>query len=116
MVKMASMKGKKETKGKVDKIISGEKVMVGEIQSAADLKAFLVGVRDKMTDEAAAPIYVVSLMNHLLTNANIYRHLNDENKEIARDLWLRLKQAGLQLRNPPMLFGNADEDALATSA
>ena len=90
--------------------------MVGEVTSAADLKAFLQSVRDKMTEEVAAPIYVVSLVNYVLSTPEISQHLNDENKEIARDLWLRLKQAGMQVRNPPMLFGPAEGDGNTVSS
>ena len=104
------MKAKKDSKAKGEKSATEGKIMVGEVTNAADLKAFLLSVRDKMTEEVAAPIYVVSVMNYMLSTPEIYQHLNDENKEIARDLWLRLKQAGMQVRNPPMLFGPADAD------
>ena len=39
-----------------------------------------------------------------------------ENKEIARDVWLRLKQAGLQLRNPPILFGPEEDTTIAKAS
>jgi hypothetical protein len=113
------MKGKKENKGNGTaadgkaKPDGEEGEKFGQIANKADLKAFLNGLRDKMTEQAAAPIYVLTAMNHILTLEQIYEWLDNENKEIARDIWLRLRQAGLQLRNPPLLF-NADEEDLVT--
>lgn len=78
------------------------------ISTSADLKTFLQSVRDKMTDDVAAPIYAMSAMNRVLNLPKIYELLDNENKEIARDIWLRLKQSGLQVRTPPMLFGNEE--------
>ena len=80
----------------------------GQIKTKADLKAFLQNIRDKMTEEVAAPLFAASAMNHVLNLENVYDLLGKENKEIARDIWLRLKQSGLQLRNPSLLF-TADE-------
>ncbi len=83
-----------------------EPLTFGKIVTTADLKTFLLNVRDKMTEEIAAPIYALSALNHVMSLTNIYQLLDNECKEIARDIWLRLRQAGLQLRNPPMLFGD----------
>mgnify|MGYP001814373222 CR=1 FL=1 len=94
-------KAKKQAEGKAEQASNG-------ITSKAELKSFLLSIRDKMTDETSPAIYSAIAMNHVLSLANIYDLLNKENKEIARDIWLRLKQAGLQLRNPPLLF-TADE-------
>ena len=85
-----------------------------ELSSAKELKKCLLDIRDKMTDNTAPPINALSVMNHLLSQSEIYDILNDENKEIARDIWLRLRQAGLQVKNPPMLF-SPDEDDLVTA-
>jgi len=76
-----------------------------QITSKEDLKKFLGMVVAEMDGEQAPPIHVLTLMNHLLTLPNIYDCLDEENKEIARAIWLRMKQQGMQLRNPPMLFG-----------
>ena len=81
----------------------------GAIATKADLKKFLVRIRDRMADESAAAIYAASAMYYVLGLNNIYEILDSENKEIARDIWLRLKTAGFQMRNPPLLFG-ADEE------
>lgn len=104
------MKAKRETKGKTTKSTNSSPVpFVGEINNESDLKSFLLNVRDKMADETAPPVYAFAVMNQILTTPDIFPMLNNENKEIARDIWLRIKQAGFQARNPSMLFG-ADEE------
>ena len=107
------MAGKKETKAKA-KTGTGDLDSYGKISNSTDLKAFFRLLLDKMKDDSAAPIYVVGAMNHALTLPNIYEYLDNEGRELARDIWLRLKQSGLQVRNPPLLFGDdADGQAKA---
>lgn len=104
------MNKKKESKPKANgKAATAPYKNVGEIASESDLKAFLQSIRDKMAEELAAPIFAVSALNNILTSPELNVYLNDENKEIARDIWLRVRQSGFQVRNPPMLFGNAED-------
>lgn len=86
-----------------------ETVEFGKISTSEDLKGFLRNVLDKMSDDQAAPVYSLAVMNHLLNLPDIYTLLDNENKELARDIWLRLKASGVQLRNPPLLFGAENE-------
>jgi hypothetical protein len=75
------------------------------ISTKADLKSFLISLRDRMAEKTVAPIYAVAAMNHVLNLPVVYDLLDDENKETARDIWLRIRQAGVQSVNPPILFG-----------
>ena len=99
------MNDKKTPKAKVTKPSTQDKEGVTMISTKADLKTFLVNIRDKMTDKSAAPVYVLSAMNHILNLPDIYELLDKPNKEVARDIWLRLKQYGCQVATPPLLFG-----------
>ena len=104
------MKSKKDSKSKTTKQASeiSQAVMsasAGTISSKADLEAFLLNVRDKMDDESVSAVYALAAVNYIMGLPEVYSWLSDETKEIARDIWLRLKLAGLQIRNPPMLFG-----------
>jgi hypothetical protein len=101
------MNKKKETKSKNGKASSTATVnrVIGEIANESDLRAFLLNVKDKMVEEVAAPVFVATMINNILSNPNIFSLLNNENKEIARDIWLRVKQSGFQVKSPPMLFG-----------
>ena len=87
-----------------------------EIKTPADLREFLGSLRDKMSDQAAAPIYALSAMNYVLNLPEIYTLLDNENKELARDVWLRIKQSGLQIKNPPLLFGEEEAEAGSPAA
>ncbi|NLF24452.1 MAG: hypothetical protein GX589_02180 [Deltaproteobacteria bacterium] len=77
-------------------------------ESKEGLRDFLLNIRDKMTEKSAAPIYALSALNYVMNSAEIYELLDNENKEIARDIWLRLKQSGLQLKDPPLLFAEGE--------
>ena len=81
----------------------------GKISTKQDLKEFLLNIRDKMTEGVAPPIFVASAMNDFMNLDGIYKLLNKENKEIARDIWLRLVQSGLQLKTPQLLFGGEED-------
>lgn len=96
------MNKKKEIKK--DKTDKAAEVLEG-LSTPQDLKNFLHSMQEKMTEEVSAPIYVLSGMNYIMTSPNIYSLLNEETKELARDIWLRLQSSGLQLRRPPLLFG-----------
>lgn len=102
------MVAKKESKTKTKGAGGAEIEAFGKIASSADLKAFLQNILDRLKEDVASPIYIAGAMNHVLSLPDIYTLLDNENRELARDLWLRLKQAGLQLRNPPLLFSEGD--------
>lgn len=109
--KATSKKGQqKETEGaqsQMDGKSNGE--ATPRIASTEDLKNFLISLLERMNANGdASPIYVLSAMNHVLSLPDIYNFLDDENKEIARALWLKMKQAGVQLRNPPILFPESE--------
>lgn len=72
--------------------------------STAELKTFLLSVRDRMSEDAAAHIFAATAMKHVLSLSNIYDLFDEETKEIARDIWLRIKQSGMHLKSPPFLF------------
>lgn len=80
----------------------------GKISSTADLKSFLNTIHDKLTEDVGSPIYALTAMNHIMNLQSVYDILDSETKELARNIWLRLKASGLQLRNPPILFGAED--------
>lgn len=74
------------------------------IGSSEDLNRYLLSVRDRLSDQSAPPVYAMTALNAILRMENIYKLLTPENKEIARDIWLRLKRDGMQVNNPPLLF------------
>ena len=105
------MNKKKESKSKAEKGNDSTHKAVGEISSESDLKAFLLNLRDKMVEQTAPPIFAASSMNQILTTPEVYSLLTDESKEVARDIWLRIRQSGFQISNPPLLFGQPVDGA-----
>lgn len=75
-----------------------------EVNSKEELKSYLMLLRDKLSDRSAAPVFVLSSLNNILTLPAVYDFLTDETKEIARDIWLRLKRTGFHILPPPLLF------------
>ncbi|MCB0310903.1 MAG: hypothetical protein KDD42_06700 [Bdellovibrionales bacterium] len=80
------------------------------IKNKAELKDFLTTVRDKMSVNAAPAVHVLAAMQYVFELSNIYDLLDKNNKELARDIWLRLRKAGVQLKSPAILF-SAEEVA-----
>ena len=81
---------------------------VTDIKSIEDLKVFLVSIRDRLSDKTCAPVYALSGLSHALRLTGIYQFLNEENRELARDIWLRLKKSGLHVDAPPILFSTEE--------
>lgn len=75
-----------------------------QINSKEDLNKYLLSIRDRLSDQSAPPVFVMTALNSVMRLENIYSLLSAENKEIARDIWLRLKRDGMQVANPPLLF------------
>ena len=92
-----NMKNKKETKPLKNGKAGNNHQAVGDILSESDLKSFLLNIRDKMAEQTAAPVYAVSALNQILISPELSKLLNEENKELSRDIWLRIKQSGFQL-------------------
>jgi hypothetical protein len=107
-------KDKKPTASKQTTEAKKAREKFGKITNKKDLNTFLVSVRDGMGDGSTSPIFGMTAINHLLTAPNVYSLLDNENKEIARDIWLRLKGSGLQVKNPPMLFSAEEETAVVS--
>ncbi len=82
--------------------------IVTELKTQQDLKTFLTQVRQKMIEEASPPIYTLAAINLVLNRADIYELMTPESEEIAKDIWTRLKNRGIQVRNPPLLFGTEE--------
>lgn len=110
------MKPKKEAKTKVSKTTNSAPEASTEISSKEDLKTFLQSVRDKLADSSASAIYALGAVNHVMSLPDIYSLLDNENKEIARDIWLRIKQSGMQVKNPPLLFKQEEAESLSATA
>lgn len=107
---MAIKKDSKNSKAKAS-TTTEEIEQIGKISSTVDLKNYLQAVLDKLKEDSAPAIYVASAMNYVFNLPNVYDFLDNQNRELARDIWLRVKQSGFQVKNPPLLFDEVDGQA-----
>ena len=100
---MAPKKDSKGTKSKVAGAVDGV-VEGANLTTPAELKTFLTSILDRLKEDPTSSMYGVSAMRYALNLPEIYKLLDNENREIARDIWLRVKNSGFQVKNPPLLF------------
>lgn len=98
------MKSKKENKVKKEKPANMNAREINEISNAEDLRAFLINIKEKLTEENAPPMAALAALRYTLNRPDINSLLDNENRELARDIWLHLRQAGLQVKSPSLLF------------
>jgi hypothetical protein len=99
---MAAKKDNKSTKSKSAE--ASATATFGAITNASELKTFLTAVLDKLKEDPTSCMYATSALKYALGLQDIYKLLDNENRELARDTWLRIKSTGLQVKNPPLLF------------
>ena len=81
-----------------------EQAGIEKITTSAELKSYLTSVRDRMEDGSGAAIYALGAVNYVFSLEKLYEFLDSENRTLLKEIWLRLKQSGIQVRNPPLLF------------
>ena len=96
---------KKESK---DEVAEDIQESLDQISTKKELREYLLSVRDKMTEGTAAPVYALTAVSQVMGLSNVYELLDERGKEVARDIWFRIKQAGFQVKDPPLLFGEED--------
>jgi hypothetical protein len=74
-------------------------------QAREELAEFLAEIGSAILSTEGASMHAVAALNHLLRAPDAPELFDDELKELARDLWLKIKSAGIQLNDPPLLFG-----------
>ena len=88
-------------------------VEIESLKDKQELKAYLQKIKDRLSDRSIAPVHALSAMRWVLSQPSIYELLDASNKELARDVWLRIRQAGFQVKNPPLLFSADEEDLIS---
>jgi hypothetical protein len=83
-----------------------------DITTSESLTTFLQSLLDRLAEDQVPPLFVFSVMNHLISSQRICALFCADSKELARDIWLRIKQSGMQVRNPVFLFGTDAQSAV----
>lgn len=100
---------KKEPKGKDIVDVPSDNVTGSAIATKAEMKTFLVSVRDRLMSNAAPPIFGMAAMNHVLQHPELYELVDSGNREVLQEIWVKVSQAGMHVRRPPLLFGDTPE-------
>lgn len=80
------------------------------------LLEFVQDIHQKANQADESRIHCAIAMNQILTNADYVGALNDESKQLLKEVWHKLKSEGIQLVDPPLLFGlpeGFDQEELA---
>lgn len=85
---------------------------VDEITTSAQLKNLLKEVDADLSTGDTAPVHVAGLINILVNRADSGKIFDKDCKVLARSIWEKLSNSGLQINQPP-LFG---EDAVGEVA
>ncbi len=78
----------------------------------ADVRAFLAEIAAQVATGKAPTLHTMLALNGMFRLPNAKEIFDEELKKEAHDLWMKVKSAGLQVLDPPLLFGepsNASE-------
>ncbi len=77
--------------------------------SKEEIERFVADIGRRVVDSNAAYMHSLLALNHILRQPNLPEVIDDELRDQMKDIWVKLmKSTGLQLVNPPILFGIAD--------
>lgn len=70
-----------------------------------EVEAFLAEISRRIVESPNSYMHALLALNHLLRLPNAREILDEDLKEQMRDIWKKLRSTGLQLNDPPILFG-----------
>jgi len=80
-----------------------------KVFTKAELESFVADIARRVVDSNSAYLHSFLALNQLLRQPEMASILDDELREQMRDIWVKLmKSTGLQMENPPILFGVRD--------
>ena len=69
------------------------------------IRAYLADIEEQVVGSDTAYLPSVIALNEILREPNADTLLDRDLKNQMRDLWVKLKSTGIQLSDPPLLFG-----------
>lgn len=82
-----------------------EKTTPGHSYSKEELKTYLAEIERKVIESNGAYMQSLMAINELLRHPDVPGLLDSELKSQMQDVWIKLKSTGIQLADPPLLFG-----------
>jgi hypothetical protein len=70
-----------------------------------EIKAYIADLEEKVVNTSGAHLHSLVAINEILRSPGIDGLLDEGMKGQLRDLWIKLSSAGVQLLEPPVLFG-----------
>ena len=75
-----------------------------------ELVTFFTEIGASLVQTDPAPLQALIALNNVLASPDIRKVMDDDLTEQAKDLWAKLKSTGVQISNPPLLFGYPEID------
>jgi hypothetical protein len=73
--------------------------------SKKDITAYLADISENLEISSNGCIHSVLALNNLLRQPNAEKLFDEASKKQAQEIWIKIKSTGLQLGDPPLLFG-----------
>jgi len=80
------------------------------IRTKKELAEFLEKIAENVIDQDKSYIHSMLALDRVFRQPNAEKLLDENLKEQARDLWLQIKSTGIQITDPPILFGIPDRE------
>ena len=71
----------------------------------AEIKKFIEEVSTKLNENEGNSLHALVALNAILSEPGIEKSFDADLKEKAKEIWLTLKTKGIDLIDPPFLFG-----------
>ena len=70
-----------------------------------DVTGFLADISEQIVDSQGNYLHSFIALNEILNQPNAEKVFDEELKSKAKELWIKLKASGLEVNDPPLLFG-----------
>ena len=84
--------------------------------SRESLNEYIQDIAQRASKPDESRLHCAIAINQILSNATNVNLMDEENKATLKEVWQKLKSEGIQLEDPPFLFGlpeNFDQEELA---
>ena len=82
-----------------------EELQTAQVSTKKDVQDILESVSRRLMESHTSHLHSILMLNTVLRLPNASELLDEKLKAQAKDLWTKLKGTGLQLVDPPLLFG-----------
>ena len=84
--------------------------------SKDDVAAFLVDIEKTVLERDGADMSSLVAINHLLNLPNAETLFDEGLKTQLKDIWIKLKASGIEVEDPPLLFGLPEDFGKVSAA